>query len=53
MGGTLFVLVAYFNSTEPSEPGSSFEMSRPKTFGGGHTTRSAKRRVDRHRWQMR
>jgi hypothetical protein len=24
-------------------------VSGPKTFGGGHTTRSAKRRMDRHR----
>jgi hypothetical protein len=27
--------------------------SRRKTFGGGHTIRSAKRRVCRRRWQMR
>jgi hypothetical protein len=28
-------------------------VSRPKTFGGGHTTRSVKHRVCRRRWQMR
>ncbi len=38
---------------QPSGPGSSFGVSRPKAFGGGQTTRSAKLRVGRRRWQMR
>ena len=33
--------------------GASFGVSRPKTFGGGHTTRSARDRAGRRRWQMR
>jgi hypothetical protein len=45
------VFVGHDQSIRPGRL--SFVVSRPKTFGGGDTTRSAKRRVGRQRWQMR